>query len=151
MSNVDNAIIFGSFEHVSFPQFGIRDTVAKIDTGAYSGALHCSLIEERTRGSDGKPVLRFIPLENHNHVTETEEYEEVLVRSSTGHEVKRYRVKTEIVVQGKTYEITIGLSDRSKMQREVLIGRRFLRENNILVDTRINQELDTDGEGGENI
>jgi hypothetical protein len=32
------------------------------------------------------------------------------------------------------------------MNYEILIGRRFLRENNILVDVRINKELDSDGD-----
>jgi hypothetical protein len=71
------------------------------------------------------------------------------VRSSTGHEVKRYIICTEIVVNEKKYPITIGLSNRSKMLREILVGRRFLRENNILVDTRINQELDLDKDSGD--
>jgi len=32
------------------------------------------------------------------------------------------------------------------MNYEILIGRRFLSDNNILVDARINQELDIDRE-----
>lgn len=149
MSKVGEKTIFGSFEYVSLPDLGIESAIAKIDTGAYSGAIHCSLIEERTREPDGKTVLRFVPSANHDHVVETEGYEIVTVRSSTGHEVERYLINTEIFVQDKKYAITIGLADRSKMQREILIGRRFLRENNILVDTRINQELDSSG-GGKN-
>jgi len=127
------------------PQFGIKDVIAKIDTGAFSGAMHCSLIEEYTRPSDGKNILRFIPSDNQANVTEVEDYEVIQVRSSTGHEVRRYLVGTEMIIKDTRYTITIGLSDRSKMQREILIGRRFLRENNILVDTRIHQELDNDG------
>lgn len=138
-------LIFGSFEHVSVPALGIEDVVAKIDTGAYSGALHCSLIETYKRESSGKRVLRFVPSDNHAGMTETEEYKITYVRSSTGHRVKRYLIQTEIVVKGETYLITIGLSNRADMQKEILIGRRFLRANDILVDTRINQNLDSDG------
>ena len=139
---------FGCIEQVSMPQFGIIDCVAKIDTGAYSGAMHCDYIREHTRESDGRRVLRFVPSTNKSHTQEVTDYEVTQVRSSTGHLVQRYLISTEIQVKGVTYPITIGLSDRRKMQREVLIGRRFLREHGIVVDVRINQQYDTDG--GEN-
>lgn len=138
--------IFGIFERISIPELGINNVLAKIDTGAYSGALHCSKIREFTRKSDGKKVLRFTPSENHSNAMELTDYHSAYVRSSSGHRVKRYLFDTDIVIKGNVYKIRIGLSDRSDMSFEILIGRRFLRENNILVDVRINQELDTDGE-----
>jgi hypothetical protein len=138
--------IFGIFECISIPELGINNVYAKIDTGAYSGALHCSKIRECKRKSDGKKVLQFTPSRNHSNVMELTNYRSAYVRSSSGHRVKRYLFDTNIVIKGKVYKIRIGLSDRSDMSFEILIGRRFLRENNILVDVRINQELDTDGE-----
>lgn len=137
--------IFGIFEHVSIPELAIDNVLAKIDTGAYSGALHCSKIKEVIR-SDGKKVLRFTPSENHTNKIEITKYAKSNVRSSTGHRVKRYLFDTNIVIKGVVYPIRIGLSDRSDMNHEILIGRRFLRENNIIVDVRVNQEFDTDGE-----
>ncbi len=137
---------FGIFERVSIPELGINDVYAKIDTGAYSGALHCSKIEEIIRKSDGKKILRFTPSENHANVTELSRYKRSYVRSSTGHRVRRYLFDTDIVIKSRSYRICIGLSDRSDMNYEILIGRRFLRENDILVDVSINQELDIDGE-----
>lgn len=142
-----NDTVFGGFEHVTVTALGIEDTVAKIDTGAYSGALHCSHIRTVKRKSDGKRVLQFIPSDNHAHLTEIEDYLVTYVRSSTGHRVKRYLFTTDIIIKGRTYPIRIGLSNRSDMQYEVLIGRRFLRENGILVDVRINHEFDNDGKG----
>jgi hypothetical protein len=97
------------------------------------------------RYPDGSKALRFVPSGNQDHMVETSQFELVTVTSSTGHKVERYLITTEIVIKGKTYPITIGLANRSNLQREILIGRRFLRENNILVDTRIHQELDNDG------
>lgn len=138
--------IFGSFEHVSVPALGITDTIAKIDTGAYSGALHCSDIR-LIRKSDGEKVLRFTPSDNHNQPMEVATFTTKHVRSSSGHRVKRYVIEIEMVIHEKPYSMKIGLSNRSDMQREVLIGRRFLREHNILVDVRINQELDLEMEG----
>lgn len=138
--------IFGIFEHISMPKLGIVNVLAKIDTGAFSGALHCSEIKEIIRKSDGKKVLQLTPLDNHSNATELTEYKRSYVRSSTGHRVRRYLFDTDIVIKGTVYRIRIGLSDRSDMNYEILIGRRFLRENNILVDVRINKEFDTDGE-----
>jgi hypothetical protein len=142
-SAVDTPVeeIFGGFERVSIPILGIENVVAKIDTGAYSGALHCSLIEEGRR-TDGKKVLRFIPSDNHSHMIEVDKYFSTYVRSSTGHRVKRYLFDVTILIKEKPYTIRIGLTNRDKMQYEILIGRRFLRKNNIIVDVRRNQELD---------
>ncbi|NCQ54063.1 hypothetical protein COV88_02435 [Candidatus Saccharibacteria bacterium CG11_big_fil_rev_8_21_14_0_20_41_19] len=138
--------IFGICEHVSIHALGIDNVIAKIDTGAYSGALHCSKIKVVIRKSDGKRVLRFTPSDNHAHTTEVTKFVRSYVRSSTGHRVKRYLFDTEVVIKGVTYCIRIGLSNRSDMNYEILIGRRFLSDNNILVDARINQELDIDRE-----
>ena len=137
--------IFGICEKVSMPEFGIIDVVAKVDTGAYSGALHCSNIEEII-SDNGKKKLRFNPSNNHTQTIESSRFIKSYVRSSTGHRVKRYLFDTNIVIKGISYKIRIGLSDRSDMNYEILIGRRFLSQNNILVDSRINQDLDIDRE-----
>jgi len=119
--------------------------LAKVDTGAYSGALHCTDIR-LVRAKDRTRQLVFTPFGNRSLRTSTSDYKEIYVRSSNGRRGKRYLINTEIILQGKTFPIQIGLSDRSDMKRELLLGRRFLRENNILVDVTINQELDYEGE-----
>ncbi len=52
--------IIGAFELVSFPEFHTEHVTAKIDTGAYTGALHCSSIKERD--IEGGKALVFVPL-----------------------------------------------------------------------------------------
>ena len=49
---------FGIVEHISLPDLGIFDIPAKIDTGAFSGAIHVTDIEEYTK-ENGKKRLRF--------------------------------------------------------------------------------------------
>lgn len=144
--NGDNTITVGSFEYVSLPGLKMDNIIAKIDTGAYSGAIHCNDIKVVRRKSDGKRVLRF-KTSNLEDVFKFEDFKTVKVRSSNGHQIKRYIIETDIIIRHKKYTIRISLSDRSDMQREVLIGRRFLRSHNMLVDVRINQELDNDGGG----
>ena len=134
--------IVGSFEPVILPEFGETAVVAKIDTGAYSGAVHCSDIQIIEQGDIKK--LSFRPYAKPDLMIETTHFSVSRVRSSTGHEVKRYLIETPIIINNKQYIITIGLFDRSSMKFEVLIGRRFLRKYNLIVDARINQDLDPD-------
>jgi len=136
--------VFGIIEHVAFPELGVDDAIAKVDTGAYSGALHCSSIEVR-KNADGKKVLRFTPIHEGAHPIELTKFFRTQVRSSNGHMSERYLIDTPVLIQGREYMIRISLSDRSTMRTEVLIGRRFLRKNGILVDVSINQEEDDDG------
>lgn len=136
----------GCFEFVSLPGLGVHDECAKIDSGAYTGALHCSDIKVVRRGTDKKRILKFTPLGDPQLATETEMFTTTSVRSASGHLQKRHVIETEIVVQGISYPMRIGLSDRSEMKRSILIGRRFLRKHNMLVDVRINEEYDDEGE-----
>ena len=144
--NGATTITVGSFEYVSLPGLKMDNIIAKIDTGAYSGAVHCTDIKAVRRQSDGKRVLRF-KTSSQDEVFEFEDFKTVKVRSSNGQQIKRYLIETDIIIKHKKYTIRISLTDRSDMQREVLIGRRFLRGHNMLVDVCINQELDNDGGG----
>ena len=139
-------ITLGCIETVSIIPFNVHEVTAKVDTGAYSGALHATDIKVIRRGILRKRVLKFTPLGNPTLATETDSFMKTYVRSATGHRVKRYVIDTTIELKGVTYPIRIGLSDRSDMKKEILIGRRFLRENNMLVDVRVNQEYDDEGE-----
>lgn len=139
MKNDDQQTIYGSFEPVTLPAFSDETFIAKVDTGAYSGAIHCSVLKEVVR--DGEKVLMFKPLTCKKSQV-VKRYARKYVRSSTGHRVVRYLISTDIVIRGQRYSVKIGLSDRRDMQYEILIGRRFLREHGIMVDVRINQELE---------
>ncbi len=136
----------GAFEVASLPDLKVYDVLAKVDTGAYSGALHCTDIRIMRRGITRKRILTFVPLGDPKLATETDKFIKTYIRSATGHRVKRYLIDTVIELHGKRYFLRIGLADRSDMKRSLLLGRRFLRENNLIVDVRINQEYDDEGE-----
>jgi len=140
------SVVLGCLEYVSLPELGVAEEWAKIDTGANSGALHCSDIKVIRRGVIRKRYLTFKPLGDPKLATETDTFIKTWVRSASGHKSTRYLIDTTIEIQGKTYPIRIGLSDRSEMKRPILLGRRFIRENNMLVDVRVNQEQDDEGE-----
>lgn len=128
-----NGKVLGTFEPVSFPAFaGIGKVMAKIDTGAYRGALHCTKIQvEKT--PKGK-VLHFSPFDHPELDIYTSDFAVDYVKSSNGESQKRYFINTKIKVHGKIYPIALSLADRSEMKWPVLIGRKFLRNNNFLVD-----------------
>lgn len=132
--------IFGSIETVAVPSLGIAELVAKVDTGAWSGALHCTDIREEGG------VLYFTPLGDPSLTTTTKVFETRTVRSATGHTVERYIVPVALDIGGKSYETTLGLSNRQMLKREMLLGRKFLIENNILVDVTLTLDDDHEAE-----
>jgi len=136
----------GCVERVSLPELGLKNIMAKVDTGAFSGAIHCTDIKIVRRGLVRKRYLKFTPNGDSALAMETDTFQKTYIRSATGHRLKRYIIDTTIQVQGKDYTIRIGLSDRTDLKRPVLLGRRFLRENNMLVDVRVNEEYDDEGE-----
>ena len=126
--------LIGAFEEVSFPDFAAIGTVmAKIDTGAYTGALHCTKIREEKTAAGGS-VLHFSPFDHPEVEMTVDDFLVRHVRSSNCDSASRYFIKTKITVQGLTYPILLSLADRSEMKWPVLIGRRFLRANHFLVD-----------------
>ena len=127
--------ILGSFEVVGFPELNVKGVIAKIDTGAYSGALHATHVQE-IAGADGIKRLEFYPLGRKNLKTSVEHYSIKPVKSSGGHVETRYVIRTSIIVRGETQAISISLADRSSMMKHVLIGRQFLRRYGYLVDVR---------------
>ena len=124
--------IIGSFETVVFPDFNGYEVTAKIDTGAFTGALHCTKIREET-AENGK-ILHFSPFDHPEIELSLTEYAVNHVKSSNGKAESRYFIDTNIVIQGETYPIVLSLADRSEMKWPVLIGRKFLRSNQFIVD-----------------
>lgn len=130
----DNLPVVGWLERVWFPDFKAPDegVVAKIDTGADSGALHC-VFERVVKDEEGKEWLEFQPLEKSRPVIRTDKFKRIVVRSSNSTIEERHRVETKIKILGQEYPIKLTLSDRTDMKYQVIIGWRFL-ENRFLVD-----------------
>jgi hypothetical protein len=126
--------VLAAFEEISFPEFDMQGIKAKIDTGAYSGAIHCTRIHEAKE--NGKKFLYFSPFDNPELVKKTPSFTKRTVRSSNGTSQKRYFIDTQIVIKGNQYPIHISLADRSDMRWPVLIGRRFLKNHQFVVDVR---------------
>jgi len=124
--------IVGSTEIIGFPVFDLFNVPAKIDTGADSGAIHCTKIVEKK--IPGKSVLQFSPFDHPEIVIIATDFVMKKVRSSNGDAAKRYFIDTTIDIQGEQYPIHLSLANRTEMTWPVLIGKLFLAEQNFLVD-----------------
>lgn len=134
--------VLGRVDKVDFPQLQLLNIDVKIDTGAYTSAIHCSKIREENNKlfcifeSKGHPNFK-------SKEVEFKTYTYTDVKSSNGHRENRYKIKTEVVFFGKTYKINLTLSTRDDMKFPVLIGRQFLKQK-FLVDVDLeNQSFNT--------
>ena len=127
--------IIGRTDKVDFPEFDLTHIDVKIDTGAYTSAIHCFQVVEEASGlrctfsHQGRPDF------NNKEVFFTN-YSKTGVKSSNGHKENRFKIRSTIVLFGKTYKINLTLSTRDDMRFPVLIGRQFLK-NKFLVDVSL--------------
>lgn len=108
---------------------------AKIDTGAFRSAIHCSSTKVVTK--KGKPVLKFVlfghPVRRVAIPMEATEFSKVPVMSSNGTTEDRYEVSLKIKIGPKIFFTSFSLADRSGNVFPVLIGRKALK-NRFVVD-----------------
>ncbi len=127
--------VIGRLEYVAIPDFNLTNIEAKIDTGAYNGAIHVSLVNEFEK--DGKRWIRFVILDNahpefSDQVYETDEFIERRVRSSNGELQHRYAVTVTLILKGKQIKTTLGLSNRKDLRYPILIGRKIIKKHFIV-------------------
>lgn len=87
---------------------------AKVDTGADRTTVDRRLAERLKLG----PVLSEVTIK----------------ASSEGRRVQRPIVNAVVTVGGKTFDLRVGVADRSQMKFLVIIGRDILRSGTFLID-----------------
>jgi len=127
--------VIGRKERIHFVDFGLRNLIAKIDTGAYSSSLHCHIMGITTK--EGEEYIKFVPLVYKNKVKNspvivTKVTKKKLVKSSSGHTEERYFVKLEVQMNGHSVKTEFSLTDRSSMRHTILLGRKFLKGNYVV-------------------
>lgn len=126
-----NLPVIGSTELVEV--CGRKNVPAKIDTGADSSSIWVSDIDMTKDG-----ILKFklfgpkSPFYNGKILKRTD-YKVAVVRSATGEEQIRFRTHLTLKVAGKSIRALVNLSDRSKNNFPILLGRRTLNKK-FLVD-----------------
>ena len=106
---------------------GTKKVPAKIDTGADSTSVWASNIK---MSDDG--VLSFTLFDKSSpfytgEVIERTDYSTVVTRNSHGGEKIAYRTHLQVKLAGRRIKILATLSDRSKNNFPVLIGKRSIR------------------------
>ena len=126
-----NKRTIGRSDKVDLPDLGLENVQAKIDTGAYTSAIHCSGIHLE-KGANNEKILCYqisgsrIGKGHKTKKFKTQEYKLKKIRSSNGQVQERYIIKTVIVLFGKKYKAEFSLSDRSHMKNPILLGRKLL-------------------------
>ncbi|MBR9913239.1 MAG: peptidase [Algicola sp.] len=127
--------IIGRVDKIDFPLLHLNDVDVKIDTGAYTSAIHCSKIVEK----DHQLICSFKSKGHPNFKSEQvvfDNYTLTDVKSSNGFKENRYKIKSEAIFFGKSYKINLTLSTRDDMKFPVLIGRQFISKK-FLVDVNL--------------
>jgi hypothetical protein len=137
----DSLTVIGRRDRIDLPELGYKNIKAKIDTGAYGSAIHCSMI--KVVRLQGKEMLSFILLDPDHPAYQDkihyfDLYTDKLVKSSSGESEHRYIISTDVVIFGKRIRTDFSLTDRSDMKYPVLLGRKFLRRR-YLVDVRLKE------------
>ena len=128
--------IIGRREWVSFPELGLINIEAKIDTGAYTSSIHCKEVKQFSKS--GRDFVTFLLLDPihplfENKLIEWPVYKIKPVKNSFGQVEDRIIIKTKLDFFDKHYEVEISLADRSAMDYPVLLGRKVLKKR-FLVD-----------------
>lgn len=113
---------------IKFPDFPeLLPVNAKIDTGAYTGALH---YDDMKVDSDGKLVVATM---GSKLVFDKEHYTKKRVKSSEGSVSERYIVRLKIDLGGIINDMSITLNNRDTMRYPVIIGRKYLKNKFIVI------------------
>ncbi|AOY87694.1 hypothetical protein BKP64_05640 [Marinobacter salinus] len=137
----------GFVEWVVMKDTGLR-LKARLDTGAKTSSLHAVNVQEFQR--EGQEWVSFqIPLGDHEDqpgkgnithddvILELERpvYRTVLIKRKGAPSQRRHVVKMEFCIAGTIHETQFSLTDRGNFSYPVLLGRRFMSDDNILIDS----------------
>jgi hypothetical protein len=136
IKTVDKFII-GRKDRVSFPSFDLENVPVKIDSGAYSSSMHCSLIQFVTNVDTPFLEVIFLDADTPGYTGKIErfyEFKRKIVKSSNGVAQERFFIKGSISLFHQTHETLFSLTERTGLRIPVLLGRRLLNKR-FLIDT----------------
>ena len=123
-------MVIGWSEIVELPDWGIKQLKAKIDTGAYTSAIHVDNIEEISSDRVRFDVIIEIDHQTHRMRRVTIEAPIVrtsFVRPSHGEQQERPVVATRIKLGPLERRIELSLVCRKRMRFRMLLGRSAVK------------------------
>lgn len=136
-SRIENMHTIGRTDKVDFPELGLVNIEVKIDSGAYTSAIHCEKINAFYK-DDG----HFVKFTVYNEENPIERVAKVFaskqVKNSFGQIEYRYTIKTPVILFEKSYLIELALTNRSSMKYPVLLGRKLLGQRFMIDVTKQN-------------
>ena len=131
--------LLGRRELIDLPALAVRGVEAKVDTGAYTSAIHCNEVRLAPDPATGQPVLHVRLLDPEHPATDGRplafhEFDRRDIRSSNGEVQARFVIKTTVRLYGQNFTAEFSLADRSDLRHPVLLGRTLLRQGRFVVD-----------------
>ncbi len=136
-ASLGNRQVLGWREWVGFPELGISQIKAKIDTGARTSCLHAFYVEPFERDQQEWVLFDIHPIQGDSTQVircEAPVLDQRLIRDSGGHEELRYVIQSTVSIGSARLEAEITLTDRDSMKFRVLLGRTAIR-GKYLVDS----------------
>jgi hypothetical protein len=136
--------VIGRREIIDLPLLNLFKIDAKIDTGAYTSAIHCHDI--KVVKSDEGAMVHFKILDpSHADYNHKEfilpVFDERRIKNSFGQVQKRVIIKTTMCMFGKEFPVELSLADRSRLEYPILIGRKVLKNRFIVDVSKVNISL----------
>ena len=137
MTKLKDKLIIGRQEIVDLPKMELFGLRAKVDTGAYTSAIHyhhAEIVEH-----NGVKRLHFKLLDpSHPDYNDRslyfENFNTKIIKNSFGQSEERYIITTVIRLHGLDIETEFSLSNRDKLKFPLLLGRKLLNKG-FLIDT----------------
>lgn len=126
-----NKEIIGRLEYADLPDFNLEKVITKIDTGAYTGAIHTSYVKEILKNGERKIQFTLLD-EDHpefkNKIYTFYNFEIKKIKNSNGKSELRYIIPLKIVIKSKEINVKLSLSNRKAMRYPILLGRKFIKD-----------------------
>jgi len=123
-------LVIGKTDKADFPKLHLFDLDIKVDTGAYTSAIHCNNIY-KVKSPEGERIhfdlLDPSHPDYHGREFMIKDFKQKRVKSSIGEVETRYIIKSQIVLFEREFEIELSLSNRGEMRYPVLLGRKLLK------------------------
>lgn len=134
----DLHIIIGRKERVSFPELGIDEIVAKVDTGAKTSSLHAVDISTKKNRYGSKVYFTTnyeIKSRKKNVKCSCKLIDQREIKNSGAQKEKRYIIYTPMKLGLHEWMVELSLTDRRDMKYDVLLGRSGLPDG-ILINPK---------------